>query len=717
MAEIKKNKKPKFLVLDDEPLTAQTISQMAMVFGYDSTFTTEPTAFFEMVNDWTPDIIAIDLMMPEMDGVQVMERLAMEGCAAKLIITSGVGGKILTAAGLSAEQHGLDILGILSKPFSSSKFSNLLKDSVIATPAPAFQIANSHSKKPSPTPTELNDAIENNDIKVAYQPKIYCKTGTLAGFEALARWQHSELGNIPPDIFIEVAEKNQLIDALTRVVAKQALDWLSTVASEDYAAKIGFHTFQSLKLSLNISASSIKNKELFDWLFNYCEEKRIAPNRLVLELTETSAMQDPTTSLDNLTRLRMRGFHLSIDDFGTGYSSMAQLVRLPFSEIKVDKSFVVNAASSEESRTIIKSIVDLGNSLQMNTTAEGIEDQQTLSFLKEIGCELAQGYLLSPPMEPTAIENWFLSRERLRETARIESLNHTNLLDTPAEERFDRITRLAQQLFDTKISLISFVDANRQWFKSMQGLEVIETPRKIAFCSKAIENDYPLVIRDTLSDPRFKNNPLVTGEPHIRFYAGQPLTLPDGNKVGTLCLIDDKPRSFEQEDVLKLKELSLLAEKELANTLSSDAIEYHTGLINRETFKTRADSGLTLCKKLHLKITIISVQLSGLALINQKYGKTYGDEIIKTFADMVMSLSGKKDLVGRYRNTRIAMELIGIDEPQSKLLFEKLKQLAALWAGSNPDVAAILNYRLGFYVSQPVASNSIEELIEKSFQA
>lgn len=716
MAEINNTKKPKFLVLDDELLTAQTISQMAMVFGYDSTFTTEPTTFFEMINDWAPDIIAIDLMMPEMDGVQVMEQLAKEDCRAKLIITSGVGGKILTAAGLSAEQHGLDIVGILSKPFSSAKFSALLKGSAVSPPSFTFE-STKLSNKSTPTPTEISEAIKNNDIQVVYQPKIYCKTGTLAGFEALARWQHPEHGNIPPDVFVIIAEQNLLIDELTRVVAKQALDWLSSVSSEDYANKIGFHTFQNLKLSLNISASSIKNKALFGWLFDYCEEKRIDPNRLVLELTETSAMQDPTPSLDNLTRLRMRGFHLSIDDFGTGYSSMAQLVRLPFSEIKVDKSFVMNAASSEESRTIIKSIVDLGNNLQMNTTAEGIEDQLTLSFLKEIQCEMAQGYLISPPLQPAAIENWFLSRERLRETGRIESLNNTNLLDTPAEERFDSITRLAQQLFDTKICLISFVDTDRQWFKSIKGLEITETPKKIAFCTKAIENDCPLISRDTLLDPRFKENPLVTGEPHIRFYAGHPLTLPDGHKVGTLCLIDDKPRKFEQEDILKLKELSLLAEKELANTLSSEIIEYHTGLINRETFKSRAESGLSLCKKLHLKITIISVQLSGLALINQRYGKPYGDEIIKTFADMMMGLTGTQDLVGRYRNTRIAMELIGVDESQSKLLFEKLQQRAAFWSESNSVVASILNYRLGFYVAQPAASNTIEELIEKSLQA
>src|SRR5690606_7193943 len=132
----------------------------------------------------------------------------------------------------------------------------------------------------------------------------------------------------------------------------------------------------------------------------------LTPEHLVLELTETSAMQDPVASLDMLTRLRMKGFQLSIDDFGTGYSSMVQLVRLPFSEIKLDKSFVMTARKSQESRTVIKSIVDLGKSLGLKSTAEGIEDDETLSYLREIGCDAAQGYLIARPLAAEQAIRW-----------------------------------------------------------------------------------------------------------------------------------------------------------------------------------------------------------------------------------------------------------------------------------------------------------------------
>jgi len=132
----------------------------------------------------------------------------------------------------------------------------------------------------------------------------------------------------------------------------------------------------------------------------------VPPERLIFELTETSAMEDPVASLSLLTRLRMKGFQLSLDDFGTGYSSMLQLVRLPFSEIKVDRSFVMTAARSQESRTVIRSVVDLGRSLGLKSTAEGVEDAQTLGYLNEVGCDLAQGYFIARPMPAEQAAAW-----------------------------------------------------------------------------------------------------------------------------------------------------------------------------------------------------------------------------------------------------------------------------------------------------------------------
>jgi EAL domain-containing protein (putative c-di-GMP-specific phosphodiesterase class I) len=196
-------------------------------------------------------------------------------------------------------------------------------------------------------------------------------------------------------VFIPLAEKAGSIDALTQVIFRRSLQWLSEQFRDS-----------KLKLSLNLSAKSLIDIQMADELLEYCREFEIAPERLVLELTETSAMVDPMLSLDLMTRFRVKGFNLSIDDFGTGYSSMVQLARLPFSELKVDKSFVMRDRQTAESRTIIKSVVDLGHSLGLCVTAEGVEDQETLDYLNTVGCDLAQGYLIAKPMPGNQVAHW-----------------------------------------------------------------------------------------------------------------------------------------------------------------------------------------------------------------------------------------------------------------------------------------------------------------------
>ena len=152
------------------------------------------------------------------------------------------------------------------------------------------------------------------------------------------------------------------------------------------------------------------------------------------------------------------------------------------------------------------------------------------------------------------------------ETARLQALCGLGILDTPAEERFDRITRAAQQHFNVPIALVSLVDAERQWFKSRQGLDVSETPRDVSFCGHAIYRNTILYIPDALKDLRFVDNPLVTGPPHIRFYAGAPVRAPGGERIGTLCIIDSKPREFSPEELSILRGFADEVENELAKS-------------------------------------------------------------------------------------------------------------------------------------------------------
>ena len=150
-------------------------------------------------------------------------------------------------------------------------------------------------------------------------------------------------------------------------------------------------------------------------------------------------------------------------------------------------------------------------------------------------------------------------RKPANEEARIQALHGLNLLDSAPEERFDRLTRLAKRLFNVPIALVTLVDKDRQWFKSCVGLDATETSRDVSFCGHAILKDDLLLVRDAREDERFHDNPLVTGEPNIRFYAGYPLTVPNGNKMGTLCLLDTKPRELDDEERALLRDLAEMA--------------------------------------------------------------------------------------------------------------------------------------------------------------
>lgn len=409
------DRKVRLLILDDDAAVCSTLKAMAEAVGAQARICTHPAAFFEALSEWTPTHIALDLSMPDMDGVQVIAELASRRCSARIIISSGLDSRLLEAASRSAGENGLDMAGVLPKPFTLSLLRSLLRESEKERkdihPATLEQFGETLSDGSAmPSVADLELALQHGELSVAYQPKIACATGELKGFEALARWAHPRLGQIGPDVFIPLAETQGLIDAVTERVLTVALAWFAAWTQGAYASASVASAALQATLSINLSARTLRNTVLIEGMQAQCEALSIDPARIMFELTETSTMDDPTAALGLLTRLRMKGFHLSIDDFGTGYSSMLQLVRLPFSEIKVDRSFVRTAATSQESRTVIRSIVELGRSLGMTSTAEGIEDEAALAYLKQIGCDQAQGFYIARPMTGEATLEWIEQR-------------------------------------------------------------------------------------------------------------------------------------------------------------------------------------------------------------------------------------------------------------------------------------------------------------------
>lgn len=666
------------LILDDDPLTGQTITNIATLAGVNARYTDDPLEFFRLIKEWQPDFIALDLVMPRMDGVQVMVELARLRCPADIIISSGVGGRVLDAAARSANEHGLKIAGVLPKPFSPARLRELLNRQPAGSAPAIHSAAPSYGADLIPS-HELADAISHNEISVVYQPKINCRTGLLAGFEVLARWQHPVHGNITPDRFIPLAEQSGLINALTEIVMLQALRWYAALPDRlgdepgfDYLRR----RLRDITMSVNISAVSLSHLDLFERLDDYCQSMGIKPERIIFELTETCAMDDPVSSLDILTRLRMKGFHLSIDDFGTGYSSMLQLARLPFSEIKIDKSFVMTADESKESRTVIKTIIDLGHGLGLYTSAEGIESNETLEYLRSIGCDLAQGYAIARPMTGDAVLTWLREGRNDDEEHRLQVLHSLNILDTPDDERFDRITRLASRIFEVPVSLFTLVDANRQWFKSATGLETRETPRDVAFCNHAIREEKVFVVPDAHADARFRTNPLVTGEPHIRFYAGCPVHADTGSRLGTLCLIDKKPREFSaaQQDLLKH------VAQMLENELTADYVAHEdplTGLLNRRGFDSRASEAIALCHDAGLHACLFLFDLLEFKAFNETHGPAAGDRALIRFNKLLSDTFRGSDLIARYGDDDFVVLMIDITPPGPETALARLTEAAS----------------------------------------
>ncbi|MEX5611248.1 sensor domain-containing diguanylate cyclase [Pseudomonas protegens] len=260
------------------------------------------------------------------------------------------------------------------------------------------------------------------------------------------------------------------------------------------------------------------------------------------------------------------------------------------------------------------------------------------------------------------------------EALRIQTLRELNVLDTSPEERFDRLTRLAKRLFNVPIALVSLVDADRQWFKSCVGLDVSETSRDISFCGHAILGDQILTVPDAGLDERFHDNPLVVGAPGIRFYAGCPLTVTNGSKLGTLCLIDIKPRDLDDEDRALLRDLARMAEQELA-AVQMASMDELTLLSNRRGFEALARHALGVCKRLEKPATLLFFDLNDFKQINDTYGHAEGDGALKTFADVLRIAFRESDVIGRLGGDEFVALLTAVDHVETSAIMARLREI------------------------------------------
>ncbi len=296
-----------------------------------------------------------------------------------------------------------------------------------------------------------------------------------------------------------------------------------------------------------------------------------------------------------------------------------------------------------------------------------------------------------------------------RESERLKSLTDLNLLDTAPEERFDRFTRLAKHLFRVPIALVSLVDAQRQWFKSRQGLDATETSRTVSFCGHAILGQDLMMVPDARRDERFVDNPLVTEDPSIRFYAGYPISSPDGAKIGTLCIIDREPRMLSDEEIRSLSDLGTMVEAEIAalELATSDEL---TGLSNRRGFRTIAAHTIAMCRRVGRDATLLYIDLDGFKQINDEQGHAEGDRVLDGFANMLLDSFRDSDVIARLGGDEFCVLLTGAGEDGFMKPLHELDARVGTW---NADAAnrGRLAYSVGFVRYDPARHDSIDALL------
>jgi diguanylate cyclase (GGDEF)-like protein len=286
-------------------------------------------------------------------------------------------------------------------------------------------------------------------------------------------------------------------------------------------------------------------------------------------------------------------------------------------------------------------------------------------------------------------------------------LHALNILDTPPEERFDRLTRVARRLFDAPIALMSLVDEDRQWFKSRPGLDFPQTPRDLAFCAHAILDEGVFIVQDALRDDRFRENPLVTSFPEIRFYAGCPVKAPDGSALGTLCVIDHEPRDFQEEDVDALRDLAGLAEQEL-KSLSLATSDDLTGLTNRRGFEAIATHTVALCHRVHRPATLLLFDLDDFKLVNDSRGHAAGDRVLQDFAGHLLSTFRDSDVVARLGGDEFCVLLSGATEKEIP------RPLALLRARRNANDEPIVPFSVGAATYDPRRHKAVADLVAEA---
>lgn len=376
------------LIVEDHPFQHEyLINLFQAIGGFDVDVVWDGAAALQRLARQRYDLLLSDLMMPGMDGVQLIQHLAQMQTPPTLALMSVASRRMLAGAGQVAENLGLTVAGLISKPLREPEVL-ILRDCLdkLAERArtPCCHRGVSHSRE------NMVRALANGEIQAWFQPKKSLHDGRIVGAEALARWVHPVEGLLMPGAFLGDIERQGLEAQLLTCILGQ------TLSAQAQWAQLGYR----MPVSINLPTHLLDQCDLVDHLLAQVQSRDAEPRQITFELMESSTTQLPSNYYAGACRLRMMGFGLAMDDFGKGFSSYYNLVSTPFSEVKIDRSLVHGCAENESLTSALQSIVELCRKLGLTAIAEGAETQAELAILRRIRCDQVQGFLISQAVAP-----------------------------------------------------------------------------------------------------------------------------------------------------------------------------------------------------------------------------------------------------------------------------------------------------------------------------
>jgi EAL domain-containing protein (putative c-di-GMP-specific phosphodiesterase class I)/CheY-like chemotaxis protein len=384
------------LVIDDHRFQRSVLTRMLKAIGIAKVLEAEDgVGALALVRAHRDSLMLIitDVDMPEMDGLEFLRRLSEEAPQTAVAIHSALDRSLLKSIEVMAAAYGVDLISVLEKPVTEQALSEVVARALERTTNPKQVVADADE-------AQVKAAVKQHEFEPWFQPKVHLRSGQVSGAEVLVRWCRLHADPLPPDRFLTMVREGGMMRSLTLAVAARSAEYLSKVGSRG----------KDFTLSLNVCPTLLDDPEFAASLVRALTSAGAKPEEVVLEITESAASRNQGAALENLARLRMRGFELSIDDFGTGHSSLAKLVRTPFSELKIDREFVVKLATDPAARTLVESVIAIARRLGLRTVAEGIETEAQREILIELNCDMGQGYLFAKPMAAADWLQWMQER-------------------------------------------------------------------------------------------------------------------------------------------------------------------------------------------------------------------------------------------------------------------------------------------------------------------